>query len=294
LNPEICRLGTVIESFEPMLRRAVPSSISLNICAEGSEDSVRVDVVRFEAALLNLVVNARDAIAGNGRIDVRTGNVEFCDDEIPSLPAGRYVRVRVTDTGCGMCPEIVARATEPFFTTKEPGKGTGLGLSQVYGFISQSGGMVDISSEPGQGTTVTLYLPAEEDAAANGSVRATDLMTETILVVDDESEVLDATAELFRSIGYAVVTASTAAAALSRLERDREVDFLFTDVVLSGEIDGVELARRARRLRPGIRVVLASGHITPSRNGELELFDDFVFIAKPYRLAELAKAMRRA
>ncbi|MCP3727524.1 PAS domain S-box protein [Paraburkholderia sp. CNPSo 3272] len=293
LKPETCQLDEVIEGFESMLRRAVPSSMSLEIRASSGDSLVNVDVVRFEAALLNLVVNARDAIAGSGQIDIRTGSAELRDGDVPSLRAGRYLRVQVTDTGCGMSPEIIARATEPFFTTKEPGKGTGLGLSQVYGFISQSGGAVDIASEPGRGTTVSLYLPAVEHPAATAArLPATDV-AETVLVVDDESEVLEATAELFRSIGYAVVTASTAAEAISRLERDSEIDFLFTDVVMSGAMDGLELARRARHMRSGLRVVVASGHISPSRHGDGEL-DDFVFIAKPYRLAELARAMRRA
>ncbi|WP_234775532.1 PAS domain-containing sensor histidine kinase [Paraburkholderia tropica] len=292
LRPEICDVATVIEGFQSMLSRAVPSSIPLRIDCQTARRLVKLDIVRFEAALLNLVVNARDAIGTEGEITIRIRSAELRDGE-KQVPAGTYVLTQVSDTGCGMPPDVIARALEPFFTTKEPGKGTGLGLSQVYGFISQSGGAMDIVSSPGHGTTVSLYLPALATDAASTPV-VTELATETVLVVDDESEVLEATAELFRSIGYAVVTAASGQEALNILARSPGIDFLFTDVVMPGEFDGIELARRARQSRPQLRIVIASGHVSPSRQSDQSALDDFVFIAKPYRLSELARAMRQA
>ncbi|WP_375542320.1 PAS domain S-box protein [Paraburkholderia sp. CNPSo 3274] len=292
LHPEVCDIATVIEGFHSMLGRAIPSSVQLRIDCQATQRRVKLDIIRFEAALLNLVVNARDAIGTDGEIIIRIRTADLHEGQ-GQAAAGPYVLVEVTDTGCGMPAEVIARATEPFFTTKESGKGTGLGLSQVYGFITQSGGVLDIASCPGTGTTVSLYLPALADDAPTTPPVA-DLATETVLVVDDESEVLEATAELFRSIGYAVVTAANAQQALSILARNPGIDFLFTDIVMAGEFDGIELARRAREAYPELRIVIASGHLGPSRQQDGGALADFVFITKPYRLSDLARAIRRA
>ena len=192
----------------------------------------------------------------------------------------------------------MARAFEPFFTTKEVGKGSGLGLSQVYGFVTQSGGHVAIDSKPGAGTTVTLYLPAVSPAAAGLRIGQSDAksapMPGRILVVEDDPEVLDVTVEMLRGFGYEVLTAPDGPSALAVLRRDAEIDVLFTDIVMPRGMNGVELAREARRLRPNVRVLLASGYPAAVLAADHGASDDgeFAFLGKPYRRAELADKLR--
>ena len=185
------------------------------------------------------------------------------------------------------------RAFDPFFTTKEIGKGTGLGLSQVYGFIAQSGGDVVIESEEGKGTTISMYLPVVE-GAPDTPVVAADSSVETVLIVEDEPDVLDTAGQLFRSIGYEVVTATNGIDAMATLERRPDIDILFTDVVMPKGMSGIQLARLARELRPDLKVILASGYPLPALREQYGRIDDFAFVNKPYRLAELAKALRAA
>ena len=286
-------LNDVIASFEAVLRRAGNSAIEMEIRQAQDAKTVLLDAARFEAALLNLVVNARDAMPDGGKLVVAVENVEVGAGEVGNMPAGSYVRVSVADTGSGMPPAVVARAFEPFFTTKEIGKGTGLGLSQVYGFIAQSGGDVVIESEEGKGTTISMYLPVVE-GAPDTPVVAADSGVETVLIVEDEPDVLDVAGQLFRSIGYEVVTATNGIDAMAMLERRPDIDILFTDVVMPKGVSGIQLARSAIALRPDLKVILASGYPLPALREQYGRIDDFAFVNKPYRLAELAKALRAA
>src|SRR5262249_46161289 len=205
----------------------------------------------------NLVVNARDAIAGSGRVRLVTSNVELGDKRAIALgiAPGRYVALSVQDNGAGMPEEVLERAFEPFYTTKEVGKGSGLGLSQVFGFVTQSGGAIELKSRPGQGTTATLYLPSVRERegareAAGDAPRARRASNGTVLVVEDDPDVLDAAIETVRSLGYDVLTAGDARAALEILGRNIVIDVLFSDVIMPRGIDGVQLAQQASRLRP--------------------------------------------
>jgi PAS domain S-box-containing protein len=255
-----------------------------------------VDAGQFETALLNLAVNARDAMPHGGEIRFETFET-IVDDEnaMPlNLAKGAYVSIRVADTGSGMTEEVLRRAFEPFFTTKEATKGTGLGLSMVYGFATQSGGGVTLESEPGAGTRVTLHLPradAERIAAAPASYR--DLRgSESILLVEDDEQVRAATALLLTGLGYRVTEAPDAATALDFLATDLAVDLLFTDVVLASGMSGPELAREARRVRPMLRVLFMSGHVQDTAALTEQIERDARFIGKPFKKQDLAATLR--
>jgi PAS domain S-box-containing protein len=289
LRPETCDINAMVTGFESVLRRAVPSSIDFDIELDPGLGAVSVDAQRFEAAILNLVVNARDAMPDGGMLLLKTELVDLGAGAGGVLPPGRYAQLRVVDTGFGMGPDVLARAFEPFYTTKDVGRGTGLGLSQVYGFITQSGGDVQLSSEVGQGTSVVITLPLVAGAVA--SVRDPDL--ERVLVVEDEPELLDLAASLFRSIGYDVLTANNGSDAARILDRETDIDILFTDVVMP-HMSGVELARWAREHHPEVRIVLTSGYPAPALVEEHGDIGRYPFLHKPYRLAELAKVLRNA
>jgi PAS domain S-box-containing protein len=289
LTPEKHNLNSVISGFEAVLRRAGNSSIMFRIDFASQLCSVLVDAPRFETALLNLVVNARDAMPTGGAILITTANAELAQNQLAGLASGRYVKVAVTDTGCGMPAEVISRAFELFFTTKDIGKGTGLGLSQVYGFVKQSGGGIEIQSVERQGTTINLYLPAINEVSAE-SINPKDT-TEKVLVVDDEPDVMDVAAALFRSIGYEVYTANNGFDALEILQRSTDIDVLFSDVMMPN-MNGIELATRARSLRPNMKILLASGYPLPALKAQHRDIGDFSFMTKPYRLAELAKKLR--
>jgi PAS domain S-box-containing protein len=286
-------LNSVISGFETVLRRAGNSAIEMDIRLAPDARAVSLDAARFEAALLNLVVNARDAMPDGGKLVVPVENVELGAGQVGNLALGFYVRVSVSDTGTGMPQEVVARAFEPFFSTKEVGKGTGLGLSQVYGFIAQSGGDVEIDSEEGNGTTISMYLPVVEGEPDNGIVAA-DARVDTVLIVEDEPEVLDTAVKLFRNIGYEVVTATNGVDALAILKRRTDINILFTDVVMPKGMNGIQLARSARELRTGLKAILATGYPPQTMRAQYGRVDDFSVVRKPYRLAELAKALRAA
>ncbi|GAB3548620.1 PAS domain-containing sensor histidine kinase [Noviherbaspirillum agri] len=294
LKAEKHNLNTLIGGFEAVLRRAGNSSIAFNINFGSSLKSVSLDAARFEAALLNLVVNARDAMPGGGTIILATENVELGEQQVGSLAAGSYVKVSVSDTGTGMPPEVAARVFEPFFTTKEVGRGTGLGLSQVYGFISQSGGEVALATEVGKGTTVSIYLPAVASAEEANTDRNTNTAVDTVLIVEDEPDVMQVAAELCRSIGYEVLTAGNGHDAIDILKRRRDIDILFTDVMMPQGMSGIDLARFTKKLCPDVKVILASGYPLPTLRSEHGNLDEFAFMNKPYRLSELAKKLRAA
>lgn len=289
LKVELRNLNTLIGGFEAVLRRAVNSSITFNVDLQERLKTVSVDEARFEAALLNLIVNARDAMPTGGRLTLRTQNIEVQKDEVGRLAAGWYVKVSITDTGSGMSPEVLARASEPFFTTKEIGKGTGLGLSQVYGFVAQSGGELVLESEVDKGSTVSIYLPTVEGESAEID-KANE--KDTVLITDDEPDVMQAAADLFRSIGYEVLTANNGWDALDILERTSDVDLLFADVMMPNGMSGIDLARHVRKLHPEIKILLASGYALPALKDAHGSLDEFAFVNKPYRLSDLAKKLR--
>ncbi|WP_312511084.1 PAS domain S-box protein [Massilia sp.] len=289
LEPETRNVNRILNGFESVLRRAANSSIDFVFRLDPKTDNAVIDAARLESAVLNLVVNARDAMPGGGRLEVATGNVSLAQDQVHGLPPGAYVRLSVSDTGSGMAPETIARAFEPFFTTKEIGKGTGLGLAQVYGFIKQSGGEVVIDSVVGQGTTIAIYLPA----VTSGVAHFDEPDTETVLIVEDEPDLLDVASSLFLSMGYDVMTAASGNDALGLLA-SREVDILFTDVVMPNGMNGVELAAYTRQNYPNIKVMLASGYPQPALRLDRSKLGEFAFVSKPYRLSDLARSLRSA
>jgi PAS domain S-box-containing protein len=300
LRPEVHSINGLIRGFEAVLRRACPEPIECEIPPATASLATNIDAPQFETALLNLVVNARDAMPKGGRLSITTG-LATIDQRLAALMSdiepGDYVRIAVADTGEGMTPDVLARAFEPFFTTKEVGKGSGLGLSQVYGFVAQSGGHVAIDSTLGAGTTVTLYLPAVPAIVEGQATAATALQSAAIgrvLVVEDDPEVLDVTVERLRRMGYEVLTAGDGPAALAVLRREAEIDILFSDIVMPRGMNGVELARTALRLRPQLRVLLASGYPMSALSATQGITADtgFAFLSKPYRGAELADALR--
>jgi len=289
LQPETRSVNRIISGFESVLRRAANSSIDFTFRLDPRTHNAVIDAARLESAVLNLVVNARDAMPGGGRLEVTTANVTLHQNEVQGLAPGDWVRLSVSDTGSGMSPATIARAFEPFFTTKEIGKGTGLGLSQVYGFIKQSGGEVTIDSVLGEGTTIAIWLPAVTTIAQD----VDDHDTETVLIVEDEPDLLDVASSLFLSMGYDVMTAASGNDALDLLA-SRDVDILFTDVVMPNGMNGVELAAYTRQNYPNIKVMLASGYPQPALRLDRAQLGEFAFVTKPYRLSDLARSLRSA
>ena len=285
-------IGRVIRSFDAGLHRAVPSRMRLRVQVAQELPEVLIDPTQFEAALLNLVVNARDAMADHGDVTVAVGAVRLAAGEVGQLAAGSYVRVAVTDSGTGMPPETLARAIEPFFTTKAVGKGTGLGLSQVYGLAQQCEGDLAITSVVGEGTTVALYFPAIVDA--NGAhPQSGHSKSEKVLLVDDQPDVLETAVALFGHLGYEVLSANNGVEALEALRVNGDIAILFTDVVMP-VMGGIELAKIARREFPDVKVILASGYTRSSLQDQSPGLDAFDLIPKPYRLSDLIKILNAA
>src|SRR3954469_16488036 len=256
VTPEPRELNRVIAAFESVLRRATRSSVKFEIDVAGELPPVMIDMALFESALLNLVVNANDATLDGGSIRITTHVSDLREGQVGALPDGRYVVVSVQDTGSGMSDEVIARAIEPFFTTKAMGKGTGLGLSQVYGMVQQFGGELKISSQLAQGTTISLYFPVSSEEAIQDSIPAP---SDKVLIVDDQPDVLDMASEMFRTLGFDVITATSGRQALEILARTHDIHLLFTDVVMPG-LSGVELGKQARELSPQTKVMLTSGY----------------------------------
>lgn len=291
LQSKKCDLNELITGFESVLRRAGNSSIRFELQLQEGLPPSLIDATRFQTTLLNLVINARDAMPEGGNLTITTCGVQLADQEIGTLPAGHYTKVVVEDTGCGMTPDVVARVFEPFFTTKEIGKGTGLGLSQVYGFITQSGGDIVVSSTPGKGTRFAMYLPTVEGEASMFGEHTEQL--EKVLIVEDDADLLEVAAELFRAIGYVVHTAGSAKDALQILESNSDIDILFSDVMMPNGMTGIELARQVRKRYPHMKTILASGYALPALKSEHADLEDFLFINKPYQLSDVAKKLRQ-
>lgn len=288
-QPEKLDINRVIRSFGAVLRRANPSKIEFSLDLAPSLPMVLVDAAQLETSLLNLVVNAGDAMAEGGSVSVSTEVVQLGRDQVKSLAAGVYVKVSVSDTGEGMAPDVVPRVFEPFFTTKPVGKGTGLGLSQVYGFVQQSGGDLVVDSVVGEGTVISMFLPSVGDSL-HGSTPKPQAQDKA-LVVDDQPDVLDMTVELFRTLGYEVLSANNGQEALAIMEKHPDLDVLFSDVVMPG-MSGIELGEKARDLMPEVNIILVSGYAEPALESGGRSLEQFHFIAKPYRIAEVVKKLK--
>jgi PAS domain S-box-containing protein len=293
LRPEAIDLNVQIRESEPLLRRAVGEAVEFRLKLRRGGARVSVDPSQFEAALLNLVVNARDAIGDRGRITVQTKSCTVAPGEVPELAAGDYVCVSVADNGVGMSPEVIARVFEPFFTTKAVGKGTGLGLSQVYGFARQSGGAAQVLSRVGKGTEIKLYLPprTEDAAAAEAGPDAARSMAagRRLLLVEDDISVAAVALELLEGLGLEVRAAETGPQALDLLKRER-FDMMLSDVVMPGGMTGIELARLCARDYPDMRVVLTSGYA--GEDVDAALADaPWPFLRKPYSGEQLAQIL---
>ena len=293
LRPQPVDLNVQIRESEPLLRRAVGEAVEFKLKLRRGGARVSVDPSQFEAALLNLVVNARDALGDTGRITVQTLSCTVEAGDVAELAAGDYVCVTVADNGVGMSPEIIGRVFEPFFTTKDVGKGTGLGLSQVYGFARQSGGAAHITSTPGRGTEIRLYLPplvgdAETSAPTAGSA-APLVAGRRLLLVEDDASVATVALELLEGLGLEVRAVETGPQARDLLKRER-FDIMLSDVVMPGGMTGIELARLCERDHPAMRVVLTSGYAGDDVDAALA-DAPWPFLRKPYSGEQLARVL---
>ena len=294
VNAEAIDLATQLLGMRDMLARSLRGDIDVAMDFAADLWPVEVDAGEFELAVLNLCVNARDAMASGGTITIRAKNlVEVGQD------GGRaeFVRLSILDTGCGMPPEVLARVFEPFFTTKDVGKGSGLGLPQVYGFAQQSGGRVSIDSEVGAGTEVTLLLPrslqlpaACVDTAAVACERVDAAARGQVLLVEDDHEVAALTREMLTHLGFSVIYAASPAAALGALANERSIDVVLSDILMPGGTNGLELAREIRRRQPALPVVLVTGYAEAVSGMEK---DEFQLLHKPYSLDGLSHALGR-
>ena len=287
LSPRPVELGQLIRGFAPLLRQAVGDAVTVRLKLSRRPLWALVDATQLETALLNLAVNARDAMPTGGDLNVSTGFFKL------GTAGTQGVRIVVSDTGGGMTPEVRERVFEPFFTTKEVGRGSGLGLSQVHGFVIQSGGEIRVSSQPGAGTSFELVFPVSEPAEIEPEIfsepASVEGGSERVLVVEDDRAVLSVTVEFLQGLGYQVVTAQTAADALAVLKADPGVDLMFSDVIMPGGMDGIGLARLAQAERPDLQVLLTSG-FTGDR--ALATTPDYPILDKPYDNADLARKLR--
>jgi signal transduction histidine kinase/CheY-like chemotaxis protein len=298
LAPQRIGVNRWISSIAQLLEHTLGEDIHIRLDMGKEIWPVNADATRLETAIANLATNARDAMPLGGQLTIVTSNCTLSEASAadrPEVKAGDYVMIEVTDTGTGMPPEVVARIFEPFFSTKEEGHGTGLGLSMVFGFIRQSGGHITVDSVPGKGTTFRLHLPrAEGDATDETAQPAPSAIVggdETILFVEDNEAVRQITTDLLDLLGYRVIATDSAHEALAVLQEGTHVDLLFSDVVMPGGIDGFALVEQAGILRPGLRVLLASGFAESdappgSRAAAVRM------LGKPFRQSELARVVR--
>lgn len=298
LAPKVVNLGRLVRDMDHLVRRSLGEAIEIDTIVSGGLWNTLVDLSNVENALLNLAINARDAMDGRGRLTIELGNA-YLDDRYAQnafdVEAGQYVMLAVSDTGCGMPPEVLERAFDPFFTTKPEGKGTGLGLSMVYGFVKQSGGHINIYSEQGAGTTVRIYLPRSmqaEDVLAEDTAGEIAGGTETVLVVEDDDAVREVTVATLSELGYKVLKARDADAGLAIIESGVPIDLLFTDVVMPGKLKSSELARKARERRPDMEVLFTSGYTENSIVHGGRLDPGVNLLSKPYARETLARKIR--
>lgn len=299
LNPASTNLGRLISAMDEVLRRVLGPSIAIHTHVQDRLWNTLVDGNQLENALLNLAINAREAMDGRGELTIEARNAQleqsYCQHH-PGLSPGDYVMLAVSDNGQGMAPEVVRQAFEPFFTTKPAGKGAGLGLSMVHGFVHQSGGHVHLYSEAGVGTTVRLYLPRSISEAIEPIATAQEPVSggkETILLVDDDEQVRATAADMLRGLGYNVLKAEDPDEAMRMLEGGAAVDLLFTDVVMPGKLKSPELARRAQQMLPMLEVLFTSGYTADAITHDGRLDPGVELLSKPYGRDELARRVRQ-
>jgi PAS domain S-box-containing protein len=299
LSPVEVDLNRLVRDMVGMLVRALGETIEIEIVAGASLWKCEADPGQLQNALVNLAINARDAMPDGGKLTIETANSRLDDNyaaQNSEVSAGQYVTLIVSDTGTGMPPEVIERAFDPFFTTKSADRGSGLGLSMVYGFAKQSNGHVKIYSEPGHGTTVKLYLPR---SYGTGASRPADLEPDlirsgagTVLLVEDDQQVRALAVRLLRSLGYDVLEAATAAEAMQAIDSQSDIMLLLTDVILAGGTNGRELAERAVANRPGLKVVYMSGYSENAILHHGRLDPGVQLLQKPFRRKELAEKIR--
>ena len=284
VNPQTVDVAERIDAVREVLDTAVGSAVTLQFDVEPGVWPVMVDVAEFETALVNLVINARDAMSGGGVIVISAHNDKRGDE----FGAG-HVAIAVQDSGTGIAPDILSKIFDPFFTTKPIGKGTGLGLSQVHGFAHQAGGTVRVASELGKGTRITIVLPRKDAAPAAEDAGTVDIGgSGTVLLVEDNPEVASVSAGLLEQLGYTVRRVANAEAALREIELDG-VDLVFSDIVMPGKMDGLGLARHLKATKPGLPILLASGY----SDAALSVRGDFPILRKPYEIHELSQAIAK-
>lgn len=298
LTPQIVDVNELVLGLTELLKRSLGEPITLTTILAGKLWRTRADPSELENAILNLAINARDAMPMGGQLLIETRNMPASASE-GALAHHDHVLISVTDTGQGMPPDVVEKAFEPFFTTKEPGRGTGLGLSTVYGFAEQSGGQATIRSAPGKGTTVSLYLPRVDAAAHVAPAGATDAIpmsenAETVLVVEDNPEVRELTLQRVEGLGYVVCEAENGPAAVRLLEAGEPVDLILSDIVMSGGMSGYDLARWVKTRKPDIPVVLTTGYAEEETYQDPAGLIDAPILRKPYARAELAATLHTA
>jgi CheY-like chemotaxis protein/nitrogen-specific signal transduction histidine kinase len=294
LNPKPVDASQLVPEFQGLIHNAVGEACRIKVQADDGLWLCHVDPALLQTALLNLALNARDAMPDGGVLEIEMTNIVVEEGAVAGCLPGSYVRLSVRDTGLGMPPEVRDRAFEPFFTTKEVGKGTGLGLSMVYGFVRQSGGHVAIESTLGKGTTVALYLPkaTQKPDAEMEDVRSQAMPagSERILVVEDNDDLLDLMSTMLTQSGYQVRYARNGTEALRMLETE-DFDLLLSDIVMPNGVNGIEVAREARRLNKGIKVLLASGYAGDVLKRH-KAVGEFPLIDKPFRMSDMAARLR--
>jgi len=298
LEPKVIKVGRLITGIEDMLRRSLGEEVEMETVVSGGLWSTSVDIAQLENAILNLAINARDAMDGRGKLTIEVNNAlldtAYCAGH-PDVTPGQYVAIAVTDTGSGMTPDVMRQAFEPFFSTKAEGKGTGLGLSMVYGLVKQSGGHIKIYSEIGEGTTIRLYLPRSRDAEDTYVPLETQPVvggSETVLVVEDDDAVRATAVDILTTLGYRVLKASDASAALTVIDSGVHIDLLFTDVVMPGPLRSPELARKAKERLPALGVLFTSGYTENAIVHGGRLDRGVELIGKPYTKESLARKIR--
>jgi len=288
---QIVAFGDVVENVLPLLARTLPKSIVVRDELGAGAACVEGDPAQLGQVVVNLSLNAADAMTGGGTLSIATDVIELDGPRAASnrLAPGRHVALRVSDTGIGMDEATRRRVFEPFFTTKPIGKGTGLGLSQVHGFAHQAGGTVRVSSELGRGTTVTILLPREQVSPQSDHIPALDARgSGTVLLVEDNPEVASVSTALLEQLGYIVRRAGDAEAALREIERDG-IDLVFSDIIMPGKMDGLGLAVHLKQIRPGLPILLATGYSDAAVN----VRGDFPILRKPYEIHQLSEAIAK-
>lgn len=300
LQGRIVNLVDMIDELRPLIERTAGGTVKVDIVQGEATCNARIDPTQAELAVLNILLNARDAMPKGGTvtIEVNSRSIDAGDQGFGELEPGNYVMVTVTDEGTGMSPEILKRVTEPFFTTKDQGKGTGLGLSMVYGFMKQSGGALQLYSEEGHGTTVRMLFPCEHAKADPVGSQPTRSLAdkrgnETVLVVEDQIDVGDYAETVLSEFGYTVLRADNADQALAVLEGTDSIDLLFSDLIMPGGMNGVMLAREVKRRRPNMRILLTTGYAESSIERVDARGAEFELIQKPYKRTELATKVRQ-